>query len=204
MSLILHSRILKLYFSYLYLGPDLQKALEESVKLFEGPGARPTARKILVVIMDKRSGVDETKLGEISNTLYLRFIDVIPVAIGKEADKRELTLITSDKNSLIEAPKVFKPDELGEAIMWKIFKGMPRHVWVLTQTVTWMLDENSIKFFFSFVQVRIWAIFLGIHSVFRLKQSGIFFVNEPFSQFCPRTLFEGHLALSKNLNNCDV
>ena len=200
----MHSRILKLYFSYLYLGPDLQKALEESVKLFEGPGARPTARKILVVIMDKRSGVDETKLGEISNTLYLRFIDVIPVAIGKEADKRELTLITSDKNSLIEAPKVFKPDELGEAIMWKIFKGMPRHVWVLTQTVTWMLDENSIKFFFSFVQVRIWAIFLGIHSVFRLKQSGIFFVNEPFSQFCPRTLFEGHLALSKNLNNCDV
>lgn len=174
LSLILHSRILKVYFSYLYLGPDLQKALEESVKLFEGPGARPTARKILVVIMDKRSGVDETKLGEISNTLYLRFIDVIPVAIGKEADKRELTLITSDKNSLIEAPKVFKPDELGEAIMWKIFKGMPRHVCVLTQTVTWMLDENSIKFFFSFVQVRIWAIFLGIHSVFRLKQSGIF------------------------------
>lgn len=174
LSLILHSRILKLYFSYLYLGPDLQKALEESVKLFEGPGARPTARKILVVIMDKRSGVDETKLGEISNTLYLRFIDVIPVAIGKEADKRELTLITSDKNSLIEAPKVFKPDELGEAIMWKIFKGMPRHVWVLTQTVTWMLDENSINFFFSFVQVRIWAIFLRIHSVFRLKQSGIF------------------------------
>ena len=198
MSLILHSRILKLCFSYLYLGPDLQKALEESVKLFEGPGARPTARKILVVIMDKRSGVDETKLGEISNTLYLRFIDVIPVAIGKEADKRELTLITSDKNSLIEAPKVFKPDELGEAIMWKIFKGMPRHVWVLTQTVTWMLDENSIKFFFLVCASENMGYFFGNSLSISIKTVWNFFVNEPFSQFCPRTPFEGHLALSKN------
>lgn len=81
--------------------------------------------------MDKRFGVNEIKLGEILKILYLWFIDVIFVVIGKEVDKRELMLIILDKNSLIEVLKVFKLDEFGEVIMWKIFKGMLRYVCVL-------------------------------------------------------------------------
>lgn len=81
--------------------------------------------------MDKRFGVDEIKLCEILKILYLWFIDVIFVVIGKEVDKRELMLIILDKNSLIEVLKVFKLDEFGEVIMWKIFKGMLRYVCVL-------------------------------------------------------------------------
>lgn len=46
--------------------------------------------------------------------------------------------------------------------------------------------------------------FFGNSLSISIKTVWTFFVNEPFSQFCPRTPFEGHLALSENLNNCDV
>lgn len=102
------------------------------------------------MIMDKRSGVDEITLNETANTLYQRFINVIPVAIGGEADKRELRLTTKDESNLIEAPKVFKPDKLGEAIMWKVFKGILRvcvlasmgyagYTWFCTVLNKWLL-----------------------------------------------------------------
>lgn len=105
-------------------GPDLEKALDESDKLFQGAGARPTARKVLVVIMDKKSGVAESRVNSTANRLYEHYIDVIPVAVGEEADLKQLKLTTKDQSNLIEAPKVFVPDQLGEAIMRKVLKGI--------------------------------------------------------------------------------
>ena len=105
-------------------GPDLEKALDESDKFFQGAGARPTARKILVVIMDNKSGVAESRVNTTANRLYEHYIDVIPVAIGEETDSKQLMLTTKDQSNLIEAPKVFVPDKLGEAIMRKVLKGI--------------------------------------------------------------------------------
>ena len=105
-------------------GPDLEKALDESDKLFQGAGARPTARKILVVIMDNKSGVAESRVNTTANRLYEHYIDVIPVAIGEETDSMQLMLTTKDQSNLIEAPKVFVPGKLGEAIMRKVLKGI--------------------------------------------------------------------------------
>lgn len=107
-----------------YKGPDLEKALDESLKLFQGPGARPTARKVLVVIIDKKSGVSESLINDTASKLYEHYINVIPVAIGEDADTKELKLTTKDKSNLIEAPKVFVPDKLGETIMRKVLKGI--------------------------------------------------------------------------------
>ena len=105
-------------------GPDLEKALDESDKLFQGAGARPTARKILVVIMDNKSSVAESRVNTTANRLYEHYIDVIPVAIGEETDSMQLMLTTKDQSNLIEAPKVFEPGKLGEAIMRKVLKGI--------------------------------------------------------------------------------
>ena len=104
-------------------GPDLEKALRESLKLFEGAGARPTARKVLVVIMDKKSGVPESLIKDAANDLYNDNIKVIPVAVGKKVDTKELETSSKDKSNLIEAPKDFAPDKLGETIMIKVLKG---------------------------------------------------------------------------------
>lgn len=107
----------------MFKGPDLEKALRESLKLFEGPGARPSAKKVLVVIMDKKSGVSESLIKDASSGLHKGNVRVIPVAVGNEVDKRELETSTEDKSNLIEAPKDFKPDDLGETIMHKVLKG---------------------------------------------------------------------------------
>ena len=105
-------------------GPDLEKALDESDKLFQEAGARPTARKVLVVIMDKKSGVSESRVNSTASRLYEHYIDVVPVAIGEEADLKQLILTTKDQSNLIEAPKVFAPNKLGESIMRKVLKGI--------------------------------------------------------------------------------
>ena len=111
-------------FDFSFKGPDLEKALEESDKLFQEAGARPTARKVLVIIMDKKSDVTESRVNSTANRLYEHYIEVIPVAIGEEADSKQLILTTKDQSNLIEAPKVFVPDKLGEAIMRKVLKGI--------------------------------------------------------------------------------
>ena len=107
-----------------FKGPDLEKALKESLKMFEGAGARPSARKVLVMIMDKKSGVPTSLIDDAANGLYDNNVKVIPVAVGKEADVKELEKSTNDKNNLIEAPKDFVPDKLGDTIMRKVLKGM--------------------------------------------------------------------------------
>jgi len=109
---------------FFHKGPDLEKALDESDKLFQGAGARPTSRKVLVVIMDNKSGVAESRVNTTANRLYEHYIDVIPVAIGEETDSKQLILTTKDQSNLIEAPKVFVPGKLGEAIMRKVLKGI--------------------------------------------------------------------------------
>ncbi|XP_068755942.1 coadhesin-like [Montipora capricornis] len=102
--------------------PDLGKALTESLKLFEGPGTRPGAKKVLVVIMDKRSGVSQSVIKDAANGLREERIKVIPVAVGKEADANELETATKDEKNLIEAPRDFEPDNLAETIMRKVLK----------------------------------------------------------------------------------
>lgn len=74
--------------------------------------------------MDKKSDVSETLINNTANKLYEKFINVIPVAIGDEADTNELKLTTKDDSNLIEAPKVFVPDKLGDTIMRKVLKSM--------------------------------------------------------------------------------
>lgn len=131
-------------------GPDLEKALDESDKLFQGAGARPTARKVLVVIMDKKSGVAESRVNSTANRLYEHYIDVIPVAVGEEADLKQLKLTTKDQSNLIEAPKVFVPDKLGEAIMRKVLKGIfPLLVSKIRVLHTSMRDPDFPCFRFS-------------------------------------------------------
>ena len=112
------------FFFFSLQAPDLGKALTESLKLFEGPGTRPGAKRVLVVIMDKRSGVSQSVIKDAANGLREERIKVIPVAVGKEADAKELETATKDEKNLIEAPTEFEPDNLAETIMRKVLKGI--------------------------------------------------------------------------------
>lgn len=78
---------------------------------------------MLVVIVDKRSGVPESSIKAAANTLHASGVKVIPVAVGNESDSKELGTATEDKNNLIDAPKNFEPNNLAETIMRKVLKG---------------------------------------------------------------------------------
>ena len=98
--------------------------MRESLKLFNETGARPAARRVLVVIMDKKSDVPLPTITYAAKGLHDNDIKVIPVVVGKEADVNQLANTTTQGSNLIEAPKNFVPNKLGETIMRKILKGM--------------------------------------------------------------------------------
>ena len=104
-------------------GSALDKALKQAEVVFDSAGARPRAQKVLVVITDKESGRSPDDVKAASEVLENKGVKVIPVAIGNEADRKELQNITSDKENVIAVPPSEKPEKLGQDIMTKVLKG---------------------------------------------------------------------------------
>ena len=90
--------------------------------MFQSPGVRPNAKKVLVIITDRRSGVSEDGIRTAAKPLSERGIDVIPVAIGNEVSKDELEPSTSNEENVIAVPTTESPESLAEKIMEKALK----------------------------------------------------------------------------------
>ena len=69
---------------------------------------------------DLKSGSSEEDVKAAAKPLDEKGITVIAVAVGKDADPRELEFTTPDKKKVIKAAKDNKPSEVGEKIMDKI------------------------------------------------------------------------------------
>ena len=69
---------------------------------------------------DLKSGSSEEDVKAAAKPLDEKDITVIAVAVGKDADPRELEFTTPDKKKVIKATKDNKPSEVGEKIMDKI------------------------------------------------------------------------------------
>ena len=104
-------------------GPALDKALEAAQEMFQGAGARPGARQVLVVITDKNSGLDERVVKAAAKPLELKAVRVIPVGLGGDIGLKELESITPQKDNVIKEPKNIDHAELGEKIMEEVIKG---------------------------------------------------------------------------------
>jgi len=105
--------------------PDLKNALLEAQELFDGAGARPDAKKILVVIIDSKSGNERFDIIEAAKPLITSGCWIVPVAVAVE-DKgtiEECELLTPLKNTTVEVPKTENPDEIAEEITDKIKEG---------------------------------------------------------------------------------
>ena len=107
--------------------PDLVNALETTKALFFqlSGGARPDSRKIIVVMIDKKSvnsgSAIEKIVGEYEDS-KVRFVTVV---IGNEADPDELIPLTPDKDKkdIVPTDKDDDPRTVGEKIMVVIAKG---------------------------------------------------------------------------------
>ena len=96
--------------------PDLKKALDQAMKLFEDAPPRPDAKKILVVLNDQKSVNYPQMLSASAKSLQDENILVLPIAFGSLADLDELTRLAPSKGIVIK----FDDDEDGAAIAQKI------------------------------------------------------------------------------------
>lgn len=100
--------------------PDLDLALADAKKAFEAPGARPDAKKILVFLVDNKSGSTEEDVLKSAMSLEEAGVKVIPVGIGSEVNREELEKTTPLKGNIIEVPTKESPEKLGKKIIDKV------------------------------------------------------------------------------------
>lgn len=84
---------------------------------------RPNAKKILVVITDKRSTSNLMGVNNEGKELEQQDVRVIPVALGNEADLNELQKVTPWLDDILEIDKDDNPYKVAETILKTGLKG---------------------------------------------------------------------------------
>lgn len=85
---------------------------------------RPDAKKVLIVVSDKKSESTDSEIQEEVKPLQENDIIVIPVALGDEADERQLKLLTDDGRNLVKAKSTNDTADIKDAVMVIVFKGL--------------------------------------------------------------------------------
>ena len=75
-------------------GPAYDEAIKEAAIIFSSPASRPRAKKILVMIVDKRSTSDPSLIREKAKDLESSGVLVIPVGVGDEVRKPDIAICT--------------------------------------------------------------------------------------------------------------
>ena len=83
--------------------------------------------QILIIVTDQASGVRGSDLTAKAKPFEDEGIVVVPVAVGDEADPKELERITPDGDNVIRVNSTEDPRNLGEEIMGKALKGKYMH-----------------------------------------------------------------------------
>lgn len=100
--------------------PDLDLALEDAKEAFEGPGARSQARKILVFLVDSKSGSTDEDILKSAVSLEEVGVQVIVLAIGNEVKREELEKTTPYKKNVMEVSNKEDPESLAKKLTNKI------------------------------------------------------------------------------------
>ena len=100
--------------------PDLDLALANAKKTFGASGARPDAKKVLVFLVDNKSGSTEQDVLKSAMALEEDGVKVIPVGIGSKVNRQELEKTTPLKKNIIEVPIKENPEKLSKKIMKKV------------------------------------------------------------------------------------
>lgn len=102
----------------------LDKALEKVLESFGESVTRPNAKRVVVVITDNESGLEEDVIAAKARPLEQRNIRVIAVAVGDEANQQELETTASDKRDVLSVTTSVQPKKLAKDIMVLVLTGM--------------------------------------------------------------------------------
>ena len=105
-------------------GAALDEVLREATKLFnDAAEVRPDAKKVLVVIADKKSDSRGEDLKKEVMKMQPDDIKVIAVALGEESDKDELDILTPKQGEVIKANSTDGAKKTADEIMNKALEG---------------------------------------------------------------------------------
>ena len=99
------------------------KAVKSSWDMFSRE-ARPDAKKVLIVISDKKSDNTDNEIEEAVKPLQKNDVIVIPVALGEEADKTQLKKLPDVESNLVTADTSNDTADIKVKIMNQVFKGL--------------------------------------------------------------------------------
>lgn len=97
----------------------LDRALEAAKNMFFEAGDRKDADRVLVVMTDKNSLVDEEEIIGATKPLEKMAVKIIPVVIGDEVDPTNFKFV-APKENIIETNKDEDSTDLGEEIMERV------------------------------------------------------------------------------------
>ena len=100
-------------------GSSLQAALEKAREVFD-EGSRPDSKKVVVVILDQKSGSTIADVREAASKVEENGIKVIPVAFGSRADIYEAEATTPNKRNFVKINDTTPPTECAELISQRI------------------------------------------------------------------------------------
>ena len=105
-------------------GSALDKALQTAKRLFgEDSAVRPGARKVLVVITDEASSGDKEAAKGIAKDFADNLVTIITVAVGDDADHKELEDLTPKDGGSLNTTTEEDPGNTGEKIIQIILEG---------------------------------------------------------------------------------
>ena len=105
-------------------GAALDKALRKAKEIFdEDEAVRAGAVKVLVIIADEASSGNKEDAKAAAKELDVNRVEIITVAVGKEAGHDELENLTSTKGDVLNTTTNVDPGKTGEEIMRKISEG---------------------------------------------------------------------------------
>ena len=97
----------------------LDRALEAALNMFFEAGDRKDADRVLVVMTDKNSLIDEEEIVRATKPLLHMAVKIIPVVIGDEVDPTNFKFV-APKGNIIQTNKDEDPTDLGEKIMERV------------------------------------------------------------------------------------
>lgn len=100
-------------------GSSLQAALEKAREVFD-EGSRPDSKKVLVVILDRKSESTIANVRDAASKLEEDGVKVIPVAFGSRADTDEVEAATPNKANFVKINDTALPTECAEEISERI------------------------------------------------------------------------------------
>lgn len=99
------------------------KAIKASWDMLLKEG-RANAKKVLVVISDRRSASSDSEIENEVKPLRDNDVLVIPVALGNEADEKQLKSLIDDETSLVTAKTTDDTADIKNKLMVVVFKGL--------------------------------------------------------------------------------